>query len=287
MPGINEAGTNNTNDYNLGRGILYFAPLDSNDVPKDYRDLGNVTDFKLTPTIETLEHQSSRTGLKITDKEVILSEKWEISFTLDELNFENLALFMSGEANQRANTGGSALTGSDNFVVYEQGRWYDLYSDAAGRPTTDPQGDRLYDIGTVDIQPSGGGTSYTLGTDYLVDNVMGRIFVIDGGGITGSGSGTSYDLDIAANASAAANLDRVQAMSLSSIEGALKFISENPAAGSNKVEYQIHKVKLYADGDLALIGDDWSTFSLKGTVEKSLNADPDSPYFTIITHENA
>lgn len=287
MPGINEAGTNNTDDYNLGRGILYFAPLDSNDVPKDYRDLGNVTDFKLTPSVETLEHKSSRSGLKITDKEVTLSEKWEVSFTLDELNFENLALFMSGQANQRTNDGGTALTGSGNLVVYEQGRWYDLYKDANGRPTTDPQGDRIYDIGTVTIEPSGGGTAYTEGTDYKVDHVMGRIFIIDGGSITGSASGTAYDLDIAANSSAAANLDRVQAMTLSNIEGALKFIAENPAANGAKVEYQIHKVKLFGDGDLSLIGDDWTTFTLKGTVEKSAKADPDSPYFTIITHENA
>lgn len=287
MPGINEAGTNNVNDYNLGRGILYFAPVDSNQVPMDYRDLGNVTDFKLTPTVETLEHKSSRTGLKVTDKEVTLSEKWEVSFTLDELNFENLALFMSGEANQRANAGGGALSGSDNFVVYEQGRWYDLYSDTSGRPTTDPQGDRIYDIGTVTIQPSGGGSAFVEGTDYLVDAVMGRIFVIEGGSITGSGSGTAYDLDIAANGSAATNLDRVQAMSLSSIEGALKFIAENPASNGVKVEYQIHLVRLQADGDLALIGDDWSTFSFKGVVQKASKADPDSPYFTIITHENA
>jgi hypothetical protein len=164
------------------------------------------------------------------------------------------------------------------------GRWYDLYSNASGQPSTDPQGSRIYDIGAVTITPTAGGSALVEGTDYEVDHVMGRIFVYATGSMV---AGTDYDLDIAANSSATTTVDRVQAMGDSTIEGALKFIAENPADDDVQVEYQFHKVLLSSDGDFSLIGDDWSTMTLKGTAEENTTADPDSPVLTIITYDGA
>ena len=80
MPGVNTTGVPNTNDYNLGRGIVYFSLLDTNGLPTGgYRDLGNAPEFNVSFETETLEHQASRLGLKVTDKEVVISQKCKLS----------------------------------------------------------------------------------------------------------------------------------------------------------------------------------------------------------------
>jgi len=283
MPGLNPAGTANPEDYNLGRGKVSLASLDANNHPGAYRDLGNASEFNVSIETEKLEHQSSREGLKTIDKEVIVSQKVSLAITLDEINFENMALFFSGESGSRSNSqAASGVTGSGNLIVSAQGRFYDLYIGATGKPTTDPQGSRIYDIGDVTISDAGG-TAFIEGTDFTVDKIMGRVFIITGGNIT---VGT-YDLDIAANASAASTVETVKALTTSQVEGALKFISENPASQNAQTEYQFHKVSLAAEGDFSLIGDDWTTMQLTGAAEKNEDADPDSPYCTITTHENA
>ena len=122
-----------------------------------------------------------------------------------------------------------------------------------------------------------------LTTDYTVDSVMGRIFVVDGGAMDAG----DYDITIAANASGAENIDVMKALTGSATEGALKFISENPASDDHQYEWQFHKVKLSAEGDVPLIGDEWTTLTVSGTAERNETADPDSPTLTVSTHENA
>jgi len=200
MPGLNPSGTASPEDYNLGRGKVSLGSLTAGNFPIEYRDLGNAAEFNVSVETEKLEHQSSREGLKTIDKEVVVSQKVSLAITLDEINFENMALFFSGESGSRSNSGAaSGVTGSGNLTVVKQGRWQDLYVGATGIPTTDPQGSRIYDIGAVTITGQGGTDIYTEDVDYTVDTIMGRILIINGGDLV---AGT-YDLDIAANASAA------------------------------------------------------------------------------------
>ena len=284
MPGRNPEGTHTTEDYNLGRGKAYFSELDANGLPGAYRDLGNVTELNISVEKEELDHQSSREGLKQIDKTVVLSQKVTISsLVMDELNFENIAFFFSGSASQEANAAQTGVPSpSGNLTVTTKGRWYELYEGASGQPTTDCQGARIYDIGTVSIQ-SAEGTAMVEGTDFDVNEAMGMIFVRYAGAMDAG----DYDVTIAANASGAANIDVMKALQTSAIEGALKFISENPASLDHQYEWQFHKVKLSAEGDVPLIGDDWTTLTMSGTAEQNSTADPDSPTLTITTHENA
>lgn len=284
MPGLNEAGTHTTDDYSLGRGKAFFAALSSTGLPEAYRDLGNVVELNISVEKEELDHQSTREGLKVIDKTVVLSQKVTISsLVMDELNFENIAFFFSGESEQQANAAQTGVpTPSGNLTVTEQGRSYDLYEGASGQPTTDCEGARIRDIGAVSIE-SAEGTAMVLTTDYTVDSVMGRIFVVDGGAMDAG----DYDITIAANASGAANVDVMKALTSSATEGAFKFISENPASDDHQYEWQFHKVKLSAEGDVPLIGDEWTTLTVSGTAEQNSVADPDSPTLTVSTHENA
>lgn len=74
--------------YFLGKGILSFKPEGG----PDYIDLGNSPKFETEPTNETLEHFSSRAGVKKQDRKVILSQALALNLTLEEFNPFNLGL---------------------------------------------------------------------------------------------------------------------------------------------------------------------------------------------------
>lgn len=280
MPGINTTGLPNTDDYNLGRGKVYFATLDSDGKPEAYRDLGNAPEFSISVETETLEHQSSRQGLKVTDKEVLVSQKISLSLTLDEINFDNLASLLSGETDSHTNSLGSAAvtdvtispTVAEGGLV--QGRWYDI---------VDSSGNRVYDIAEVadvSVEDSSAGAA-AINDDYLVDLKMGRIFVVTGSTVLTAGE--EVVVSVATDATVADTVDEVKALTKTSVTGALKFIAENPAANDQKTEYQFHKVSLKAEGDFALIGDEFSTMSFTAVAESNSTADADSPTLTIRT----
>lgn len=283
MTGLNKTGRPTPSDYNLGRGACYFGtPLDaSTGLAKSFRHLGNATEFQVSMETETLEHQSSREGLKVTDREVTLSQKMTVTLTLDEINFQNLALFMAGEAEsvdastENPTQGGFVF---DPGESWQAGRWYDLVDNAGGGSPTGKSG---YDLAASSpISFSSG--SHVEGTAYELDRVMGRIFVIAGGTL----AGTTSTITVAAHAGSS-ELDIVRALTATSLSGALHFRSENPANNDAVQLFKFHKVTLKAEGDASLIGNEFTTLTLTGVVEKNALADPESPTLTIITHANA
>lgn len=279
MAGLNTTGRPRTSDYSLGRGKVYFAELE-NSVPKAYRDLGNCPEFSINVESETLEHASSQQGLKVVDKEVIISQKVNLSLTLDELNFENLALFFSGSA--AVNTDPAGI--STRTLVYSadgldalsdaevKGRWFDLYDSA---------GERVYNI-TLDVDQNTTTASTidgkTAGVDYEMDLTMGRIFFYE------AASGLAFTAGEIAIwvATSAAQVDEVKALTTTNVSGSIKFIAENPADSDAQTEYTFWSVSLKAEGDLSLIGDEFSTMQLTGVAEANTVAGgADSPTLTI------
>lgn len=283
MPGPNITGKPQTKDYLLGRGVCYFAAINATTgLPEAYRDLGNAPEFNLSVEVETLEHQSSRGGLKVTDKEVTISQKVNVSLTLDEINFENLAVFMSGST---AGTSDTDTAGHDNPThsgVTEReliapgevvlGRWYEL---------RDASGNRCYDIDKTNLTVKDeSATTYSEGTDYTVNEEMGMILLEVGGSVATGGS-DGVDFALAADASADEYIPEVKALTTTSISGALKFIGENPADNDSAYEVQIHQISLKADGDFGLISDEYTQMTFTGVAERNELADADSPTMTI------
>lgn len=89
-----------TDNYTLGKGIVYFNKKDpSTQLYTGERDLGNAPAFTFNIAIEKLEHYSSRGGLRAKDKEIISQITPGVSFTLDEINKENLALLTLADIN--------------------------------------------------------------------------------------------------------------------------------------------------------------------------------------------
>ena len=82
----------NVQNYHIGKGIVSFKPTGAG----SYTDLGNAPSFVYTPSVDKLEHFSSREGVKTKDFTAITTIAATIKVTLDEITPENLAPFALG-----------------------------------------------------------------------------------------------------------------------------------------------------------------------------------------------
>jgi hypothetical protein len=89
----------NTENYAIGKGILYIGEWSGNTPPTDpagYEDMGNCTSIEVEPTIERLPHYSSRAGFRTKDKNPITQTEYMVRFDLDEIAAANLNKFLLG-----------------------------------------------------------------------------------------------------------------------------------------------------------------------------------------------
>jgi hypothetical protein len=88
----------NTGNYQVGKGIVSFKKNGD----ADYRDLGNVSVMTITPDVTTLDHFSSRTGVKSKDLSIIVEKKATLKITADEITAYNVGLLTSGAVDESA-----------------------------------------------------------------------------------------------------------------------------------------------------------------------------------------
>jgi hypothetical protein len=91
----------NVQNYHIGKGIVSFKETGAS----LFTDLGNAPSFTYSPTVEKLEHFSSREGVKTKDFTAITQVGATVTFTLDEITGTNLAFFALAELS--TGTGGS------------------------------------------------------------------------------------------------------------------------------------------------------------------------------------
>lgn len=222
----------------IGRGKVQFATfVPGTHTPKEWRYLGNTPAFSVNIQSDKLEHFSSDAGVRVKDKSVTLQTNRTGTLTLDDINTENLALFFFGSQSVLSQTSGTGIT--ESFASVKQGYYYQL-----GIAPATPTGVRSITSVAVAV----GGSPKTLGTDYTVDLVRGTIYIVDGGTIAdGATVAVTY------NRSA---VTRKQVISgTQEIEGALRFLADNPDGEDN--DFYMPYVKMSANGDFNLKGDDW------------------------------
>jgi len=342
----------NTDNYTLGKGVVFFDQKDqATGELTGERDLGNAPAFSFNIALEKLEHFSSRGGLKAKDKEIISQITPGLSFTLDEINKENLALLTLAELNvvvaATGDTNGCATPAATvlspfagkrtdlaargiemayvcpydaGTALFVQGEDVTATGSGAEGYVISISAGAAVDDGTLIIASTNGiafaasdvlaGTSgtgactvssevvvqsativglilsdladtvfYEYGVDYTVDlalkdDVIGRVQIVDGGGITpGTDIHAHYNFD-------APEYTEVQAFKETQIEGKLRFVSDNPAGTQQELE--VWRCSLTPSGDTAMIGDDWSTLGFTGEILKDETGHPDSPYMNII-----
>lgn len=260
--GINTLGNDNPRDVTLPRGRLFLADLDSSDVVTGgYRFVGNAPGITLNTTIEDLKHMKSTEGLKQTDVRVVLSQEVGMGFELDHINFQNLALFFSGETATHDNPHDTTFTVNvaDSIVL---GEWYFIVDD---------NGERVYNLDATGVvyalavDPSG--TPATLdATDYEIEEKIGRIRFI-GTGTNTLADGDEVEIDVTTGASTPQDVDQVNFLTKTEITKAAILVSENAADNGQLTEYVFPKISISGDGDFALIGDEFTSLNFVGTVE--------------------
>ena len=82
--------------YFSGQGRVFIGARDANGNPQGLTFVGNVPDLKVSLSVETLEHQESQSGQRLTDLQLIKTKKGEFACTLEELIPTNLELALYG-----------------------------------------------------------------------------------------------------------------------------------------------------------------------------------------------
>lgn len=322
----------NTENYTLGKGVVFFSRQLSPGVYDAERDLGNAPSLALGVDIESLEHFSSRSGIRTKDKEVNVQVSPTVSLTLDEVNADNLALIFLGTTTDTQQLAGPI---SGNFTILVdpgQGeRFYEIpersvgvqaisYTNIAGGPftagesitggtsgaTADVLGDdgsalMLANIASGPFQIgetlTGGTSSATAtattadgfdptrlfmqnttqgnallikGTDYIVESKVGRVRILSAAAAA-VGDVISYQGE-----ALAVNYTRIELFADLQLEGRLRYVSDS-SVGTNFDAF-FHRVRLQPDGEVAFIGDDWSTLSFSGEILDDSNNNPDTPF---------
>lgn len=231
-------------NYVVGRGKLYFRkflPGTRTLAAAGARYLGNSPELSLSQDEEKLDHYNSDRGIRVKDASVSLQNDMSGSFSLDDIQPENLALWFRGDVQTGALAGGAVV---DEPHTVSPGEYIQ-----AGLTDGNPIGARNISAVTVKI----GAATIDLAGNYEIDAVTGRIFVLE------DAEDIPADSDVLVSYSAAAGTEEVVVAAGTVIEGRLEFIADN-AAGQNR-DYIWPCVQISPDGDFALKGDDWQNMS--------------------------
>ncbi|WLQ14286.1 hypothetical protein O5O45_31705 [Hahella aquimaris] len=87
--------------YFSGQGRVYIGARDPLGHPLGLSYVGNVPELKVSLSVETLEHQESVSGQRLTDLQLIKTKKGEFACTLEELIPSNLALGLYGVSTEQ------------------------------------------------------------------------------------------------------------------------------------------------------------------------------------------
>lgn len=226
-------------DYVIGKGRLFFDPFPTGTkTGTGELYFGNTPELSTSSDQETLDHYDADAGLNVKDESVTIEDNMTGQFVTDNISPDNVSLFFGGERGMTTVTAATAVV--ETFTDVKLGRFLQL---GAGALT--PSGVRnvtnvVVKVGAVTVAATG---------NYEVDLELARIFIeSDAVGIVeGDDVEVTYDIE-------AGTRDVIVGRG-TEIRGALRFISANPV-GTQKDFYWPY-VKLVANGDFSLKGDEW------------------------------
>lgn len=284
-------------NYTIGRGKLLFKP----DGQTNFSDLGNCPDFKFSVATEEKPHYSSRAGFQTKDGGANVKQTAAGTFTLDDLMNDNLKMFIM--ANAVTDVAQSASSTVDQAVTADLDKWLELGKRKLSNvvvsaltpdewvtltayiltnfvePTT-PNGYR-YECTTAGTsgatEPTWpttiGGTvtdgtvtwtcrklTYTNAVDYQLDTEVGLFMPLSNGAIAAAQS-LLVDYDYAA-----ITVKRIDAATKWQYKGHLYFVGNPPTGAIIDVKGY---VSLAPNGDLSIIGDDWTNIGFKMEFESN------------------
>ncbi|KDR87729.1 hypothetical protein L905_19250 [Agrobacterium sp. TS43] len=243
----------------LPRGSLLFAKYKpGTQIPGPFRELGNCPEFTLTRESETLPHYSSRQGLRQLDEEIAIESTLTGAVTTDDMKAENVAYFFMGDVNTVTVTASSNQT--ETFEDVKAGDLFQL-----GFSDTNPSGARKVTTVVVTDGAATAPATFALDEDYILDADLGTVYIPVGSGAIGGDIEVAYGI-------AASTREQIAAGE-TQVEGALKFISNNPVGPNGDTIFP--RVRLSPNGDLNMILDpessEWAQLPLSISVMKKGN----------------
>jgi hypothetical protein len=264
--------TVNAGDLYLGRGEVYFDRFDASGLRTGERFLGNCTVFEISIADELREKYSSAEAGSPLLKQVNVRRTPEVAISLDEFNPDTLELFFMGTAKFLLQTGASAANYVPPAARVVKGRWFPL-ENPAGTPV---RGTVAEPLTAVVVTGPAATPVYVLNTDYKVDLISARIYVMPSGAIA---TGGALEVDFTYPTFTTVDAPYVEAATSSFIEGFLRFKSKQAAGPSMEVE--VWKVSITPDGSTPLIGDDFGEFRIRGRVLADTIGHPTEPHFRV------
>lgn len=225
-----------SNEYQIPRGRVYFDLRDALDALTGEEEFGNCPSFSIAIETEKLEHFSSQTGLREKDDSRVVQVNRTAAITCDNVSFENLRKYLSGQIETVSQASGSV---TDAVMAVIPGRFYQL-----GLTNANPAGDR--NITALMVKDSAGTTTYVAGTDYAVDLTKGRLQILATGAITAGDIKVSYTKP-------AKTWKRIKTGAASELRGAIRVVSDN--AGATNRDYYMPLCILKPSGELPIVAE--------------------------------
>lgn len=228
-------------DYSyLGSGIILIRPWGTTE---KFEEVGNCSAFGAQPQTNritladfTNPGGGTRNGVdRVTD--------WTLSYTFHDFNAANLARVTRG----KASTVASGTVTEEAAYTYK-GTYVPLKYPASA---------------ITKVEPAGGGTAYTAGTDYILDR--GMLYIPPGSGISDATSAANVDVTYTRKAHG-----HVEGAVVAQQYYEMQFHGQNEARSGKEVRMVCHKVSGGVVDQLQLLGDQFGG----GTVSGLLNADP-------------
>lgn len=246
------------NNVLLGSGKVYLDRYTAAGVPSgNERFLGNCTEFSITPSVEEIEKKSSTDAARRLLRSDVTATSLELSITLDEFTPDNLALALFGEVGTYTQTGAAVTNEVHDDVA--QGSYVRL---------------AYRGISLVTVEPAGGGTAFALNTDYEIDAVEGRIYIVPGGGIANLAD-IQVDYTYATQSKSS-----VKGGAVSSIRALIRYVSNNP--NSPESTAFVWRASIKGSGAVGFLSDNYASFQLSGKLEADEANHPGDPYYLLI-----
>lgn len=244
-------------NYTIG-GLRFFFDEQILTQYQGYLYLGNVVTGGLTPTVDNLDHFTSKSGKRLKDRRVTREVSMAFNITLDEPNAAAMNLFMFGGAVTSVALNASVVATPLAAVA--------SYLEGVIIPDKTPTA----------IVVTAGVTPAVLNTDYTLVNVLGYTKVLPMAASSVLTAGTAYTI--------AYTYPRPAHRSFKPATRTLRegrAIIQGVSDIGNEFEYEVPKCSLAPSGDFSFNDQDWSQFQMTLEILDNSTVDVTTPFGTV------
>lgn len=235
----------NAENYLVGGAIFYYKLTGDT----YYRDIGNITNVQVQRMVDTLDHHTSRSGVRRLDRQIVIRQDIQISFNAEELNsIEALKLlFNAGDTSAVTQTLHAA---ESQTIAAVMDRWIPLtYKKISG------------------VVVSATSDTLVLDTDYALDTDLGMIKFITGGLVSASESViVTYDAEAITGTEGSQITPMANTGPINMSGGILKIIDNEGNFHNFTFTASGNAATISPTGPLALSDTDWSNVPFQVTI---------------------